>query len=374
MKKLDYIDALRGLAILGVIMVHTNQYGSPIGSNILSKIISMGGRGVQLFYLASAFTLFLSFKNRSKKEIFPIRNFFVRRFFRIAPMYYIGISYYLFQDGFGSRYWLGDQTDISTLNIVSNFTFLHGFNPYWINSLVPGGWTIAVEMTFYAILPFLFSKIKNINQAFNFFVISLFVNYTLSFLLTKISIVSSERLWNEYLFFYFPSQLSIVALGIVMFFIIIESENIRNISGKSLLIFSGLLLFQLLSGIQFAIQNHILFGIVFLFLGLALSKYKFELIINPIINYIGRISFSMYLAHFAVLHWLLVFNYVDYLDNSIINYFLRYSIVTVLTMLIATVFYNFIEMPFQRLGKEIIKRIEKNSKNMLSIDGNVFKQ
>ena len=43
-------------------------------------------------------------------------------------------------------------------------------------------------------------------------------------------------------------------------------------------------------------------------------------------------------------------------------------------MLIATVFYNFIEMPFQRLGKEIIKRIEKNSKNMLSIDGNVFKQ
>ena len=232
MKKLDYIDALRGLAILGVIMVHTNQYGSPIGSNILSKIISMGGRGVQLFYLASAFTLFLSFKNRSKKEIFPIRNFFVRRFFRIAPMYYIGISYYLFQDGFGSRYWLGDQTDISTLNIVSNFTFLHGFNPYWINSLVPGGWTIAVEMTFYAILPFLFSKIKNINQAFNFFVISLFVNYTLSFLLTKISIVSSERLWNEYLFFYFPSQLSIFALGIVMFFIIIESENIRNISGK----------------------------------------------------------------------------------------------------------------------------------------------
>lgn len=96
MKKLDYIDALRGLAILGVIMVHTNQYGRSIGPNIFAKITAMGERGVQLFYLASAFTLFLSFKNRSRKEIFPIRNFFIRRFFRIAPMYYMGIFYYIF--------------------------------------------------------------------------------------------------------------------------------------------------------------------------------------------------------------------------------------------------------------------------------------
>lgn len=373
MKKLDYIDGLRGLAILGVIMVHTNQYGISIGANIFGKITAMGANGVQLFYLASAFTLFLSFKDRSTKETFPIRNFFIRRFFRIAPMYYMGICYYLFQDGLGSRYWLGNQTHISTLNILSNFTFLHGFNPYWINSLVPGGWSIGVEMTFYAILPFLFSKIKNINQAFNFFMISLFINFTLHFLLSKLYIISSERLWNEYLFFYFPSQLPIFAIGIIMYFIVVGSENIRGISGKSLLIFSGLLSTQLVTGAQFVLQNHILCGIVFLVLGVALSKYKFVLIINPIVNYIGRISFSMYLVHFAVLHWLTVFNFIDYFNNTTLNYFVRYSIVTILTMSIAIVLYNFIEVPFQNLGKEIIKRIEKNRENRTTICGNVLK-
>ncbi len=66
MKKLDYIDALRGLAILGVIMVHSiSDSNLPF---IVERIFGQGARGVQLFYLASAFTLFLSFSNRIDKE------------------------------------------------------------------------------------------------------------------------------------------------------------------------------------------------------------------------------------------------------------------------------------------------------------------
>lgn len=204
--------------------------------------------------------------------------------------------------------------------------------------------------------------------------ISLFGNFTLHSLLSKLHIISSERLWNEYLFFYFPSQLPIFSIGIVMYFIIVQNETIKNISGKSLLVFSGLLLVQLVIGTQFIMQNHILFGIVFLILGVALSKYNFGLIVNPIVNYIGRISFSMYLVHFAVLHWLSVFNFIDYFENAILNYVIRYSIVTIFTILIAAVLYNFIEVPFQNLGKEIIKRIEKNRENMIAIHGNVFKK
>ena len=90
-------------------------------------------------------------------------------------MYYLGIVYYLFQDGLGPRYMLGDETHITALNIISNFIFLNGFNPHWITSIVPGGWSITVEMTFYAILPLLFLKIKNLNNAFNFLNISLLI-------------------------------------------------------------------------------------------------------------------------------------------------------------------------------------------------------
>lgn len=363
MKKLDYIDALRGIAILCVVMVHTSQYGSSNIPNLIGKIIAEGARGVQLFYLASAFTLFLSFKNRLTREKFPVRNFLLRRFFRIAPMYYLGIVYYLFQDGFGPRFWLGNETHITFLNVFSNFTFLHGFYPYWITSLVPGGWSIAVEMSFYAILPFLFSKIKNLNQAFNFFIISTFLKLFLHLLLGKYPLISDDILWKEYLFLYFPSQLPIFCLGILLYFIIIETESIKNISGESILVFSILLLVQLATGIQFIFSNHILFGIAFLLMGFALSKFQFVFMVNPIINYIGKISFSMYLVHFAVLHWLKHFNFVDYFNNGILNYVVRYLFVSILTIFISSIFYKIIEVPFQEIGKKIIKRLE-NSTNL----------
>ena len=361
MKKLDYIDALRGLAILAVLTVHTNQYGNTTLPNTIKNIIGEGSRGVQLFYLASAFTLFLSFKNRYTKEILPFRNFFIRRLFRIAPMYYLGICYYLFQDGFGPRYFLGDETHISTLNIFSNFTFLHGFNPYWINSLVPGGWSIAVEMTFYAIMPLLFFKIKNINQAFLFFLLSTSLSLVLNLVLMKFPLIASESLWVDFLFLYFPSQLPVFSLGIILYFIIAENESIKFISGKSLLLFSGMVMIQLSTGFQF-ISHHVIFGLAFLVLAYGLSIYRFKLIVNPVINYIGKVSYSMYLVHIAVLFWLNNYNLVDYWNNGTLNFLTRFLVVLLFTTLISTLTYNIIEVPFQKAGNKIINRWEKRKK------------
>ena len=354
---LDYVDALRGLAILGVIMVHTNQYGKIIGS-IVGNVANNGRMGVQLFYLASAFTLFLSMKSRMSKEKYPIRNFFVRRFFRIAPLYYIAIIYYLWQSGFGARYWLGDATHISVANILSNVFFLHGFNPYWINSLVPGGWSIAVEMMFYVMLPFLFFKIKNINQAFNFLIITILANFILKVVLVNFDPTNSDYLWGNYLGFYLPNQLPVFALGIIMFFIITECQSLKEISGKSLLMFSIVLLGQLFTG-KSIFSSPVIFGMGFLTLAISISRHKSKFIVNPIITYIGKISFSMYLVHFAVLHWLTKFHLIDFVSSKTLNYCIRVTLVIVLTMIISTFVYHIVEIPFQKIGKKIISQIEK---------------
>src|SRR6478735_102007 len=172
--KLRYIDTLRGLAILAVIIVHCSIYGNnEFLPSIFKSIVYSGLHGVQLFYVVSAFTMFLTLHSRDGKEEFLWPKFFIRRFFRIAPMYFVGICYFLWQDGFGQRYWLGDADHITSLNILSNFLFIHGFNPYWITSVVPGGWSIADEMLFYCLIPFLFLKIKNAQQAFCFVLVTL---------------------------------------------------------------------------------------------------------------------------------------------------------------------------------------------------------
>ena len=48
-------------------------------------------RGVELFFVVSALTLCLSSAARSNREALPTLNFYIRRFFRIAPMFYIAI-------------------------------------------------------------------------------------------------------------------------------------------------------------------------------------------------------------------------------------------------------------------------------------------
>ena len=174
MKKLRYITVLRALAILAVLAVHSSQHADlqQIPEQ-LAGILNNGQRGVQLFYMLSAFTLFLTYTYHNRQEQYPKRNFFLRRFFRIAPLYFLAIIYYLWQDGFGPRPWLGDAPGVSKLNILSNFLMLHSFSPYWINSVVPGGWSVGIEFLFYSIFPFIFSRIRNMQDAVNFTLITL---------------------------------------------------------------------------------------------------------------------------------------------------------------------------------------------------------
>jgi peptidoglycan/LPS O-acetylase OafA/YrhL len=348
MRKLDYIDALRGLAILGVIIVHTDIYGTSNLSDFFKSVVVKGQSGVQLFFIASAFTLFYSFRNRVTTELSPVRNFFIRRFFRIVPLYYIAITYYLIKS----------DALIPPGAIFANITFLHAFHPSWISSIVPGGWSIGVEMTFYLALPFLFFRIKNINQAFIFFMIALVVRYILFIAFMKTSFVNESVLWQEYMYLYFPSQLPLFALGIIMYFIICEGQLFNKISGKSILLFSAMILAQLVTGIDL-MPTQVRFGLGFLVLGIALSRFKFKLIVNPVINYIGKISFSMYFIHFAVLHWLTVFKLIDYAENGVLNYILKLSVVILLTVLFSSATYYLVEVPFQKLGKKFISWLEK---------------
>ncbi|CAN5275484.1 hypothetical protein BH11BAC6_BH11BAC6_11890 [soil metagenome] len=295
MKKLGYIDALRGLAILGVLMIHcSNYYTSDNYSGIVQAIMGNGARGVQLFYVVSAFTLFLSLSNKRNTENNSTLNFFIRRFFRIAPMYYIGIAYYLYQNGLGPGYWLGDANGITYPNILSNILFIHGFNPYFITSVVPGGWTIAVEVMFYCLVPFLFHKIKNLDGAILFFLVALLLRTTLQSILAQSHFISSEYLWKEYLFFYLPSQLPVFACGIIMFFLVTTQLDQWFVRPEYVLIITLLALMQLLTNDSLSIfAPHILFGVAFIAMGWVLSKRNYKFFVNPIFVYIGKISYSI---------------------------------------------------------------------------------
>jgi peptidoglycan/LPS O-acetylase OafA/YrhL len=151
-------------------------------SNIFgSSIIGLGAKGVQLFYIMSAFTLMLSFKNSTIKNNANL-NFFIRRFFRIAPMFYLAIILWIYLS-IDIIYKSTDYRFISFGSIISHFFLLHGLNPDWQDSLVPGGWSVAIESIFYMLCPFFFLKITNLKKAFIWFLVSIYIGSLLTYLL-----------------------------------------------------------------------------------------------------------------------------------------------------------------------------------------------
>ena len=118
---LAFIDALRGWAFLAVLVVHLH-----------------------------------------KRDRNPVGAFFVRRLFRIAPLFWLAIPFYLWLKGLAPR--PSAPYGIHWPQIVSTIFFLHGWHPTSINSVVPGGWSIAVEMNFYLLLPLCFMYLNSLRR------------------------------------------------------------------------------------------------------------------------------------------------------------------------------------------------------------------
>ena len=151
-----------------MILVHVSQ-AVPDLPHQLRLLADQGARGVQLFFVVSALTLMLSW-HRRHDGVLP---FYIRRLFRIAPVFWLAIAGFLLLDGFDPRYWAPHGIDWR--HVLATLTFQHGWHPATITSVVPGGWTIAVEMTFYAMFPIIASVSRRWWHAALLFVLSLLV-------------------------------------------------------------------------------------------------------------------------------------------------------------------------------------------------------
>jgi peptidoglycan/LPS O-acetylase OafA/YrhL len=345
----NFIDALRGYAILGVIIVHTSQNGSKLESDLGNTFAILGARGVQLFFIVSALTLFYSFNTRSIVSKFDLKNYFSRRFFRIAPMFYFAICLYLFQKWHSGN-------DIFNLenfwNISSAFTFTQSLHPYWVSGLVPGGWSVSVEFLFYLILPILFYSIKNIKHAFNFFVLTIFFRVLISSVLLKYQLIESSDHWYSLLIYYLPNQLPVFSLGILLYFLIFD-KNREKINLFTLISFVIMGLVDLTYGHWVFFSEHILTSALFALFIYTLNFQQSSIIVNRVINYIGKISFSIYVLHFSLFYWFEYFNILDLFQNTYLNYIFKFCLVTISSILLASLTYNFIEVPFQVFGKRL---------------------
>jgi peptidoglycan/LPS O-acetylase OafA/YrhL len=361
LKKYAFIDALRGYAILGVLMVHSAQFVAPRHA-LLRTLMAGGGRGVQLFYIASALTLCLSWRFRCAQETHTARNFYIRRFFRIAPMFYIGIVLYSLLNGTAASYWA--PNGIKWWFVLLTALFLHGFHPETMDSVVPGGWSIAVEMTFYAILPLLMKYVKSIPSSVAFLALSL--------VLCKLSAViyydifagyypaDQQYLVSSFLFQNFFGQLPVFAIGLLACFVFENEGGLK----RRVIIFDGV--FGLIVLLQLAVllrlhvnflSNYVVFSGIFALGALNMAVFPTALLVNGFIAFIGEISFSMYLIHFAVIHFLSRIGFTALFKPGDLSSLGYYLCVVGVSIVASRILYATVETRGIALGKHIIKRL-----------------
>lgn len=141
------LDLLRVLAALGIMMYHFFFIGPLQGFYSMDIFIEgafLGEFGVDIFFILSGYSIFLSIKNRNRKD------FILSRIKRIYPTFFLCATFTMLC-GF-----IMPNTSIRDLlfRYICNFTFLQDILN--IDPLSSVYWTLMVEVKFY-ILIFLFA-------------------------------------------------------------------------------------------------------------------------------------------------------------------------------------------------------------------------
>ena len=146
------LDVLRGIAIILVFFYHTFHF---------IPFFEFGWMGVDLFFVLSGFLITdLLLVTQKNKNFF--RNFYIRRFLRIFPLYYLVLtvflvlSPYFFSQQNLNEYTYYNQNQFWFWAQLQNWLFVTkglGNSPY-LSHL----WSLAIEEQFYLFWPLLVKK------------------------------------------------------------------------------------------------------------------------------------------------------------------------------------------------------------------------
>ncbi len=308
--RLAALDAMRGYAILGVVLAHTAQWAPP-AAGWAAQFCANGALGVQLFFVASAFALFLSQDRRRGGERHPVAGFFLRRFFRIVPMFYAGLIFFVLLAGGRPRFWA--PHGVTPLDVGLTAVFLNGWHPETINAVVPGGWSIVAEVSFYLLLPLLFRLVTSRERAWLLLAGMVLLGWVagewLAPLLTPAYPATFAYLAENFRFFWIFGQLPVFALGIVLHFLLRDARDGSDprpgwLSLGAAAVLGGALFRQLHPPMPPPFPAVVLYGAAFMLFGLGLNLTRSALLVNRPVLLLGRISYSLYFVHFAVFQFL----------------------------------------------------------------------
>ncbi len=353
LSKRFYLPELDGLRFFAFLLVFIHHHPLISKVPIVSNLHSYGWIGVDLFFCLSAFLFAkLLIAEHQKTNTINLKRFYIRRFFRIWPVYFlftaVAISIFI------------SSTDVTTnlsLRILGLFTFtdniftaINHYNPI---PFVAHLWTIAYEEQFYLLIPFLILLLVKVSTRMRF--ICFFISMLLLTLIRTYFIL--DEIPHPAIWVLPITHFESIAFGIVLGFG--GFTFLKKLGKPEILGLIGILLFCVICYIPNITETTYWLNVTYPLVGLSTTFVLFAVLESKILQdffskktlvFLGKRSYGLYLYHFVGnwVGWQLV-GYFKIENTSAL--IISFTISFFVTIIISVISYRFVETPFLKLKK-----------------------
>ena len=336
------MDFLRFIAAFSVVIYHFTLFYQESVNQYVKMFMHNLGIGVDLFFIISGFLIvYLLITEKEKTKTISLYKFYIRRILRIFPLYYliVGISYLLFHKS-------NPEIQFSKyLLFMGNFWMINVDS--WTASTLNPLWSICIEEHFYLLIPVLLLLLPKKTFPYLFYFI------ILCSLFFRIYITKNvENNWMN-IYCHTLSKCDLLAIGgLFAYYFQIKKFNYNiPIYLFHCTLFCLLFFMIFIDSVDYTTWFYAgfrkyIFAIPMLILFYAIiiqpNKYSFiyKITNNKLINYLGKISFGLYIYH----------SLISEISLRILN---RTSLKIVLLNLILTIILS--SLSFELFEKQILK-------------------
>lgn len=348
-KRLD-VEGLRAIAVLAVLFFHLQLFDA-----------NGGFVGVDVFFVISGYVIFRNITERWIKGDFSFVSFSIKRFFRIYPALLLVILLTLLAGFFlltTQEYTNLSVSSLMALVSASNIYYADQFD-YFADSAITKpllhSWSLAVEMQFYVLFAFILVVIPKKRRNKNLLVLILLSITLISFLANLyFCYIKNDTTKAFYLPFGRFWQMSLGALVAVW-----EGQsrafNENSTSNKKTFIINNIsfcTLLLLIASFWLIGENSNFPGFIILLPTLltvcllVVNSYNngsisAKILKLPIFNFIGKISYSIYLLHWPIIVFLYLY------QGRHLQFYEKIALVPIIIAL-SYLLWKFVENPFRR--------------------------